>query len=55
MFEPYDAEALAEKIEYVYKLPEAERKQYGIKGRKYIRENHSVEVLTDRMLEVLFG
>lgn len=55
MFEPYDAEDLAEKIAYVYNLPEAERRQYGVRGREYIKVNHSVEVLTDRMLEVLFG
>lgn len=55
MFEPYNAEDLAEKIEYVYHLPEAERKGYGIRGREYIKATHSVEVLTDRMIEVLFG
>lgn len=55
MFEPYNAEDLAEKIGYIYNLSEAEQKQYGMEGRKYIRKNHSVEVLTDRMLEVLFG
>ncbi len=55
MFEPYNARDLAEKIEYVYHLPREQQKEYGIKGREYIRKNHSVEVLTDRMLEVLFG
>lgn len=55
MFEPYNAEDLAEKIEYIYNLPETERKQYGIRGRDYIKKTHSVEVLADRMLEVLFG
>lgn len=55
MFEPYHPEELADKIEYVYNLPEEERRQFGIRGREYIKANHSVEVLTDRMLEVLFG
>ncbi|MCI8417895.1 MAG: glycosyltransferase family 4 protein [Lachnospiraceae bacterium] len=55
MFEPYHAADLAEKIEMVYHMPESQRKQYGIRGREYIRANHSVEVLTDRMTEVLFG
>ena len=55
MFEPYNAADLAEKIEYVYKLPEEEQRQFGLKGREYIRKTHSVEVLTERMIEVLFG
>lgn len=55
VFEPYNAEELAEKIEEIYRMPPEERRQFGRKGRKYIRENRSVEVLTDKMLEVLFG
>ena len=55
MFEPYQARDLAAKIEYLYTLPEQERRAYGQKGRKYIRETHSVEVLAERMTEVLFG
>ena len=55
MFEPYNTAELADKIEYVYRLPEEEQRQFGLKGRMYIRKTHSVEVLTDRMIEVLFG
>ncbi len=55
MFKPFHAGDLADKIEYIYSLPEYRRKQYGKRGRKYIREKHSVEVLADRMTEVLFG
>lgn len=55
VFEPYNAEDLAEKIESVYKQSEDERKQYGINGRNYIRQNRSVEILVDKMTEVLFG
>ncbi len=55
MFEPYDAVDLAAQIEKVYQMPREERRQYGINGRHYIRENRRVEVLTDRLLEVLFG
>lgn len=55
VFEPYNSKELAENIEKVYRMSEDERKQYGINGRNYIRENRSVEVLTDRLLEVLFG
>lgn len=55
MFEPYNAEDLAEKIEKVYRMPKEEQQQYGINGRNYIRQNRSVDILTDRLLEVLFG
>lgn len=54
MFEPYDAADLADKIEGVYKMAHEERKQFGKRGRAYIRDTHSVEVLTDRLIEVLF-
>lgn len=54
MFEPYHAEDLAEKIEAVYNMSEEQRRRFGINGRKYIRENRSVEVLANRLLEVLF-
>ena len=54
IFEPYDAADLAEKIEMVYNLTPSEREAYGRRGRDYIKNTHSVEVLTDRMLEVLF-
>ncbi len=54
MFEPYNASDLAEKIERLYGMPQEEQKQYGILGRRYIRENRRVEVLVDRMVKVLF-
>ncbi len=55
MFEPYDSKDLADKIESVYKMTPSERQEFGERGRDYIRKNHSVKVLTDRLLEVLFG
>lgn len=55
MFEPYDSIDLAEKIESLYKMELFKRKQYGKQGREYIRNNHSVEILTNRLIEVLFG
>lgn len=55
MFEPYDAEDLANKIEKVYNMQPAERRKYGERGREYIRNTHSVEVLTDQLTKVLFG
>lgn len=55
MFEPYNAQDLAEKIERVYGMPEEERRQFGVNGRRYIRENRRVEALTDKLVRVLFG
>lgn len=55
MFEPYDEKDLADKIEGVYRMDPDERKAFGIRGRQYIKNTHSVDVLTDRLLEVLFG
>lgn len=55
VFEPYDVADLAEKIEKIYRMKPEERREFGRKGREYIRSNRSVEVLTDKMLEVLFG
>ncbi len=55
IFEPYNAKDLAEKIEQVYRMQPEERRQFGIKGRAYIKSSHSAEVLTDQMAEVLFG
>lgn len=55
MFKPYNAEDLAEKIEMVYEMTEDERRQFGMNGRRYIRENRRVEALTDKLVRVLFG
>jgi len=55
VFEPYNARELADDIEKLYRMPEEARSEYGRRGRKYIRENHRVEKLTDSLLEVLFG
>lgn len=55
VFEPYDAADLADKIESIYRMDPEKRKEFGRRGREYIKSNRSVEILTDRMLEVLFG
>lgn len=54
VFEPYNAKDLAEKIKTVYYLPVEERKEFGVRGRTFMREKHDVEKLTDNMLEMLF-
>lgn len=53
-FRPHDAYDLAEKIMFLYHLSEEERKKYGERGRAYIRNSHSVEMLTDKLLEALY-
>lgn len=53
-FQPHDAHDLAEKITFLYQLEEEERKKYGERARVYMRKSHSVEMLTDRLLEALF-
>lgn len=55
VFEPYNAKELAYDIEKLYYMKPEDRKQYGIRGRKYIRDTHKVEKLTDKLLEVLFN
>jgi len=55
VFEPYDATDLADKIEMLYKMDEKERLVHGVRGREYIKNNHSVEVVVDKLLEILFG
>lgn len=55
VFEPYNAAELADKIEKIYRMEPEKRKEFGKKGREYIRSNRSVEILTDKMMEVLFG
>lgn len=53
-FEPYHAASLASKIEYLYRMNEAERKKFGECGKECIQKNHSAEVLTDKLLEAFF-
>lgn len=54
LYKPYQALDLADKIQYLYELNDAERKKYGEHAREYYKKNHSVKVLTDKLLEMLF-
>ena len=54
MFEPYDAHDLADKIECVYSMLPDEIAKYGKSGREYIKNNHSVEILSQKLEKVLF-
>jgi glycosyltransferase involved in cell wall biosynthesis len=53
-YEPYNAEDLAGKIEYLYKLDKTIQERFGDSGRAYIQKKHNVDVLTDKLLEALF-
>ncbi len=54
LYKPYDAQDLADRIEYMYGLSDEERKKYGERARNYCKKNHNVKVLTDKLLEALF-
>lgn len=55
IFEPYNADELANNIQKLYQMSPDERKLYGKKGRRYIHNYYSVEKLTDLLLKVLFN
>lgn len=46
---PEDAEALAESVLAMYRMPKEEREAMGIRGRKYCEENFEREMLIDRL------
>lgn len=54
MFKPYNANDLADKIQSIYEMPKQERKKYGIHGRDYIKKNHGVKELTDKLERIFF-
>ena len=53
-YQPFDAYDLADKISLLYQMDDSERRKYGARGKHYHKMNHSVEVLTDKLLETLF-
>lgn len=55
VIEPFNSGELADRIEEVYNMQESEYKLFGVNGRRYINENHHVEVLTDKLEQVFFG
>ena len=50
---PRDAEALADAIETLVELPEAECREMGERGRAYVREHHNWDLLVGRLAEAL--
>ncbi len=51
---PFSPDEFADRIEEVYNMSKTERHQFGIKGKKYINENHATPILTQKLIEVLF-
>lgn len=49
----YDSQALANNIEKVYYMSPEQREEFGKNARKFILENNTVEVLTERYINLL--
>lgn len=55
VYQPYNEDELYALIKMVYSMPEGQRKEFGLKGREYVKTTHSVEVLTSKLEKVLFS
>lgn len=55
VIEPNNAIELVNKIIKVYNMSESERENFGQNGRRYINNNHRVEVLADKLETILFN
>lgn len=53
IFTPFSSKELADDIEKIYQMTSDERKQFGINGRNYIKQYHSVQVLGKRLEKIL--
>ena len=51
---PENPEALAEAILKLYRMPDEERKEMGLRGRKYVEKYHSIPKLVDKLEKVLY-
>ncbi len=54
VIEPFDAIAFADKIQAVYEMDTDQRKAFGEQGKRYIRENHEIRILAQKLLDVMF-
>lgn len=54
IYEPYNEDELFQYIKLIYEMPVEKQKEFGIKGREYIKVTHSVEVLTSKLESALF-
>lgn len=50
--DPFNSKALADKIIYVYNLPNEQRIQFGINARNFVDNNNAVEKLVDKYEEL---
>lgn len=55
IFTPYSSEELSECIEKVYFMSPEEKQKFGDCGRQFIEENHKVQILTEKLEQVLLG
>ncbi|MCC6721092.1 MAG: glycosyltransferase family 4 protein [Bacteroidia bacterium] len=49
---PDSAQAIAEGIIKMYNLSNSERNEMGIKGRKYVLENHNIKILSEKYISL---
>lgn len=54
VIEPFSGKKFAERIEQVYNMTDYERGKFGLNGKKYIEQNHKVQVLATKLISVLF-
>ena len=52
LFEPGDADALCDALLRVFALSEAERTRMSVQAREHVRQNFSMDVVTERYIEV---
>ena len=55
IFQPYCSDELAQYIKKVYCMSPEDRKEMGEAGRKFIEQNHKVQVLTEKLERILLG
>lgn len=51
--EPFNGDAFADTIEEIYNMSPEKRKTFGENARKYVLENNTLEVLTQRYISIL--
>ncbi len=54
VIEPRNSKILFETIKEIYEMPNEKRKTFGANGKGYIKKNHHVRVLVDRLENILF-
>lgn len=52
VIKPYSSKEFADKIETIYNMNDKEREKFGKNGAKYVIENHRVDILVNKLLNV---